>query len=171
MAFTLRLHGGRAFEGRLVVRQSTDGAMVGPPFGYPIGVPTDRGIAAILPASRLTVWTAEAMSARFTSRLRRERSDRQSRVDFDCSRRVPVPPALWGTIVSGEARTADAEVFSRRGYRPPYSLGGSVWRYAQRARNSTVVIRPVIFASMGGRSAEPSGRLPERRVAMKLASV
>ncbi len=57
----------------------------------------DAHTASLIPAAATNVWTVEVVPGeRFAYALRREGTERRFRVEFDLTRRVPVPPAPWG---------------------------------------------------------------------------
>lgn len=59
--------------------------------------PADAFTARLLPAAATNVWTMEVVPGRrFAYALRREGTDRRFRVEFDLTRPVTPPPALWG---------------------------------------------------------------------------
>ena len=60
--------------------------------------PADAETIALIPEAKTNVWTIQLEPARmFVYALRREGTDRRFRVAFDLMRRVPAPPAPWGS--------------------------------------------------------------------------
>ena len=60
--------------------------------------PADAQTVALIPEAKTNVWTIQLEPARmFVYALRREGTDRRFRVEFDLTRKVPTPPAPWGS--------------------------------------------------------------------------
>lgn len=59
--------------------------------------PADAQTVGIIPEAKTNVWTVELEPGRtFVYALRREGTDRRFRIEFDLTKKVPVPPAPWG---------------------------------------------------------------------------
>ena len=59
--------------------------------------PADAQTVGIIPEAKTNVWTIELEpGTSFVYALRRERTDRRFRIEFDLERKVPAPPAPWG---------------------------------------------------------------------------
>jgi hypothetical protein len=60
--------------------------------------PADAFTAELVPAAATNVWTVELIPGElFAYQLRRERTDRRFRVEFDLSQPTDVPAAPWGS--------------------------------------------------------------------------